>query len=161
MKACWLLSAVLVCCGSAQALSGVVTHVSDGDTLWVRPDVGEPVKVRLQGIDAPERCQPWGAQARAALAARVLHQAVHVRTRAHDQYARVVGSLELNGEDIGAWMVREGHAWSDHYRRSPGPYAELERQARTARRGLFGQPAVQPRVFRKSHGPCDLALTRH
>ncbi|MBC7956504.1 MAG: thermonuclease family protein [Cytophagales bacterium] len=159
MRALWLLCALLLCSAGAQALSGVVTRVSDGDTLWVRPEGGKPVKVRLHGIDAPERCQPWGSQARAALAARVLHRPVHVRTRAHDNYHRTVGSLELNGEDIAAWMVREGHAWSDPYRRSRGPYAAQEQQARAARRGLFGQPAVEPRVFRKSHGPCAAPLT--
>ena len=67
------------CAGAAQALSGVVTRVTDGDTVWVRPDEPKrkPVKLRLVGIDAPERCQAWGAQATAALAAQVLHR--HVR----------------------------------------------------------------------------------
>ena len=158
MKRLWVLL-VLALCGGAQAMSGVVTHVSDGDTLWVRPEGGRPVKVRLQGIDAPERCQPWGTQAQAALASRVLHRQVQVRTRAHDDYHRAIGTLELNGEDIAAWMVREGHAWSYRYRRSLGPYAEQEQQARAARRGLFARPAVEPRAFRKSHGPCSAPLT--
>lgn len=157
MRALWLLGALLLASGGAQALSGVVTRVADGDTLWVRPEGGKPVKLRLQGIDAPERCQAWGEQARAALAARVLHQHVQVRTRAYDDYKRAIGNLELNGEDIGAWMVREGHAWSYRYRRSPGPYAEQEQQARAARRGLFAEPAaMEPRAFRKSNGPCSL-----
>jgi micrococcal nuclease len=160
VRAWWLLCALIVCSGSAEALSGVVTHVSDGDTIWVRPEGGKPVKVRLQGIDAPERCQAWGAQSRAALASRVLHRPVRVQTKARDSYDRIVGSLELNGEDIGAWMVREGHAWSDHYRRRAGPYAQQEREARAARRGLFAQAAMEPRVFRKSHGPCEAPLTR-
>lgn len=150
----------LLLCGSAQALSGVVTRVADGDTLWVRPAQGKPVKVRLMGIDAPEHCQPWGLQAQAALASRVLNQPVRVRTRAYDDYHRAVGKLELRGEDVAAWMVRNGHAWSYRYRRDLGPYAEQERQARAARLGLFAAPAVEPRAFRKSHGPCDAPLTR-
>ncbi len=152
---CWGWS-LLLCCSGAHALSGVVTRVADGDTLWVRPAGGKPVKVRLQGIDAPEHCQHWGEQARAALASRVLHRQVAVHTRAHDDYQRAIARVELNGEDVAAWMVREGHAWSYRYRRSPGPYAGQERRARAARRGLFGQPAaVEPRVFRKTHGPCE------
>jgi micrococcal nuclease len=154
MKALMWLLCGLLCAGGAQAFSGVVTHVTDGDTVWVRPEGGRPVKLRLQGIDAPERCQPWGPQAQAALASRVLHQQVQVHARARDDYQRTVGSLQLHGEDIGAWMVREGHAWSNHYRRSLGPYAEQERQARAQRRGLFAAPAIEPRVFRKTHGPC-------
>ncbi len=154
MRVFGLWVVLLLCSGGAQALSGVVTRVADGDTLWVRPAGGKPVKVRLQGIDAPERCQAWGEQARAALAARVLHQQVQVRTKAYDDYQRAIAQVELHGEDVAAWMVREGHAWSYRYRRSPGPYAEQEQQARAARRGLFAQPAVEPRVFRKTHGPC-------
>jgi micrococcal nuclease len=138
------------------ALIGVVTRVSDGDTIWVRPDGGgKPVKVRVQGIDAPERCQAWGQQATAALSSRVLKRQVQVATRAYDDYQRAIGSLELDGEDIGAWMVSEGHAWSYRYRRSLGPYATQEQQARAARRGLFASAAIEPRVFRQQHGPCN------
>jgi len=151
--------AALLACGSAQALSGVVTHVTDGDTIWVRPEGAKPVKVRLLGLDAPEHCQAWGLQAQAALASRVLNQTVRVRTRAYDDYHRAVGKLELRGEDIAAWMVLNGHAWSYRYRGSPGPYAEQERQARVARRGLFAAAAVEPRAFRKLHGPCSAPLT--
>jgi micrococcal nuclease len=152
---------LLALCGSAHALSGVVTRVTDGDTLWVQPaEGGRPVKVRLQGIDAPERCQPWGPQAQAALASRVLRQRVQIRTRAYDDYQRAIGHLELHGEDIAAWMVREGHAWSARFHKSPGPYAAQERQARAAGRGLFASPAVEPRVFRKTHGSCSAPLTR-
>jgi hypothetical protein len=54
-------------------------HVSDGDTVWVQPlQGGEAYKVRLQGIDAPEICQPWGPQARAALHAVLQGQVVEV-----------------------------------------------------------------------------------
>ena len=154
MRALCLCLALLLGSGTAQALSGVVIRVTDGDTLWVRPAGGKPVKVRLQGIDAPERCQPWGEQARAALASRVLHQQVNVRTRAHDDYQRAIALVTLHGDDVAAWLVREGHAWSYRYRRSLGPYAQQEQQARAARRGLFAQAAVEPRVFRKTHGPC-------
>jgi endonuclease YncB( thermonuclease family) len=144
---------------AAPAVEGVVTHVSDGDTGWVRPDGrrARPVKVRLIGIDAPERCQAWGAQATAALQRRVLHQHVVVPTRGHDDYGRTLGGLRLaDGEDISAWMVAQGHAWNYRSRRHGGPYAALEQRARSARRGLFANTAaLPPRRFRQSHGPCD------
>ncbi len=154
----WLLALAgcLALCGAAQAFEGVVTRVSDGDTLWVRPDGAKrAVKVRLEGIDAPERCQAWGAQAQVALASRVLNQRVHVRANGRDDYNRILGSLERGGEDITAWMVREGHAWNYRSRRSPGPYASQEQEARALRRGLFADSApVEPRVFRHTRGPC-------
>jgi len=141
---------------------GVVTRVSDGDTVWVRldPAPGAPrrarVKVRLVGLDAPERCQAHGDAAQAALAARVLHRHVSVRRRATDDYGRALGTLWLDGADVGAALVAEGHAWSAAYRGNPGPYAEEERRARAAGRGLFAAAApLPPREFRRLHGPCD------
>jgi micrococcal nuclease len=145
---------------SAQALSGTVTLVIDGDTLWVRPDAGhgdptKPRAFRLRGIDAPEICQPWGPQAKAALESRVLHRHVQLHTDATDDYRRSVATLQVEGEDIGAWMVGQGHAWNSTFRRNPGSYAALEHSARSARRGLFAQvDALEPRQFRKAHGPC-------
>ena len=143
----------------AQALTGIVTHVSDGDTVWVRRDDAprrKPVKLRLAGIDAPERCQPWGAEASAALTQRVLHRHVEVPTRAVDNYGRLLGGLYLDdGGDVAAWMVANGHAWSARWHRRPGPYAVQEQAARSRRAGLFGDAAaIEPWVFRKAHGPC-------
>ena len=157
-----LIATVLVVAAPVQAsdFSGVVTRVSDGDTLWIRPD-GErrrPVKLRLQGIDAPERCQAWGEQSTAALSARVLGQRVEVHSRARDDHGRLLVDLRLQrgGADIGAWMVGQGHAWSYRFRHHPGPYANQEAQARAASRGLFKDPNAEPPAqFRKRHGPCE------
>lgn len=139
----------------------IVTHVSDGDTVWI--DVGRVsgegptgrLKVRIEGIDAPESCQAWGTQAGEALRERVLGRAVQVQLRRQDVYARWLGRLYQDGEDIGAWMVAHGHAWSYRYRQGVGPYETQERQARAATRGLFSQPEpMPPAVFRQLHGPC-------
>jgi micrococcal nuclease len=139
---------------ASNTLQGVVSHVTDGDTIWVRPAVGAPVKVRLQGVDAPEICQPFGAQAREALSARVLLRFVQVSTRARDVYQRSIGRVNLQGQDVGAWLVAGGYAWSTRYGRREGPYASEEAQARQARRGLWAGSAVEPRLFRKRHGAC-------
>lgn len=140
---------------------GVVTYVVDGDTVHVRPDDGgKPVSIRLDGIDAPEICQPGGVASRDALAQRVLGQHVAVQGRHQDDYGRLLARIVLNDEDIGQWMVAQGLAWSYHYRRSTGPYALQEGRAQAARRGIFSPvhaaPAVYPRVFRKQHGSCYL-----
>ena len=140
----------------AATFRGVVTHVTDGDSLWVRPvSGGSPREVRMQGIDAPEICQPFGDQSRSALAARVLHRQVTVNSRARDSYRRVLGHVSLGGEDLGGWMVGRGHAWSYRFRGKAGPYQALEVQARRARLGLWNSAdAVEPRLFRKQHGRC-------
>lgn len=146
-----------------KTVSGVVTKVSDGDTLWVRPDQcaekegGEcpPIKLRMQGMDAPEVCQDMGEQSAAALRSRVLNQKVTVSLASQDRYGRELGRVWLNGDDVGAWMVRQGWAWSYRYKHNAGPYAEQEQEARHAQKGLFVDPAaMEPRAFRQSHGPC-------
>ena len=138
------------------AQPGVVTRVVDGDTVWVAASAdGELLKLRLQGIDAPEICQPGGTEARQALKRRVLGQRVMVVFAAHDQYGRTIGTLHLQGEDMGRWMVAQGHAWAYTYRHKKGPYADELAQAQLARRGVFSvHTAEEPRLFRKSHGSC-------
>lgn len=137
-------------------MEGVVTRVSDGDTVWLRPvDGGRPRKLRVQGIDAPERCQAWGREAQAQLSALVLGRRLQVDEGPVDVHGRRLVRLMRGDLDVGAWMVREGHAWSHRYRGDPGPYADEERAARAQRRGLFQQAtAMEPREFRRTHGPC-------
>ena len=134
----------------------MVTHVTDGDTLWVRPSgqTGD-VELRLLNLDAPEGCQRHGPLAKKALTQRLLHQTVSVRTHGVDDYQRSLAQVRHHGKDVGAWLVREGHAWSSSYRGKAGPYEAIEQEARQARRGLWAYPdAEEPRAFRRTHGRC-------
>lgn len=142
--------------GAVWAETGKVTRVTDGDTLWVRlAEGGKPVRVRIDGIDAPEICQAGGRAARVALASRVASRTVTLVIRRHDDYGRAVASVHVGGEDIAGWMVGRGHAWSYHYGREGGPYLKLQGQAQAAGKGLFADPhALAPRLFRKLHGSC-------
>lgn len=137
------------------ALQGTVTRVVDGDSLWVTPAAGAAVEVRVQGIDAPEICQTWGPESRAALREMLQGKAVTVTGSARDAYGRLVATVRLEGVDAGLRQVEEGHAWSLRYKWDQGPYVKHERMAKALRRGLHGDPgAVPPRDFRASHGPC-------
>ena len=144
------------------AWMGTVSYVVDGDTIRVRPlGGGKPVSVRLEGIDAPEICQPGGPASRDALKRRVLRQKVSVLGRRHDTYGRMLAPVNFEGQDLGEWMVSKGQAWSYRYRNSVGPYILQERRARAAGLGLFSQSSaiaavspVEPRKFRKDHGSC-------
>ena len=154
-----ILVATLLIATSAHSTlgyGGKVSHVSDGDTLWVAPDAGGPArKLRLDGIDAPEICQPHGEASRQALARLALNRRVEVRVRRQDDYGRELAHVKVDRQDLGALMVREGQAWSYRWRNHPGPYATEEAAARQAHRGLFaaGRPEL-PRDFRQRHGPC-------
>ncbi len=141
-------------------LSGQVSRIVDGDTLWLKtaPDA-EPVVVRIEGIDAPERCQAGGADATQALTKLALNRNVSVRIVARDEHARIVGKVFDGTVDVGDRMVRDGHAWSARFKYDRGPYVAEERMAIALKRGLHGEGgAVMPRDFRQRHGPCEGAL---
>lgn len=141
-----------------------VVHVTDGDSLWARPVAGgRRVKLRLEGIDAPEICQTYGRQAREALQQLVLNQAVTVQVRAHDRWGRGIARVRRasDGADVAERLAAAGWAWSDDWGWRTGPYAAQAEQARRERRGLFAQAGAQrPRDFRKAHGPCSAAGRR-
>ena len=154
----WALLLPLASAG-LQAQTGVVSRVVDGDTVWVKTAAGrKPLKVRIAGIDAPEICQPGGLVSRDALRSRLLGQTVKVAqssSRRRDDFGRLLASIDLQGEDLGRWMVSNGHAWSYRFRHDPGPYAAEQERAQAAGRGLFAQTDPQnPRQFRQQHGPC-------
>ena len=144
---------------------GVVTHITDGDTLRVRP-IGfalgsnskpDTVRIRIDGIDAPESCQLYGTQSAAALKKRLLSKQVTVTSKRFDDYGRDVAKVTIDNIDVGGWMVQNGHAWSYHYRFSKGPYGAEEKAAERDRLGLFADAsAVEPKVFRREHGSCYL-----
>ena len=167
MKHGWLGlgMALMTVCASAQeaprqddVYSARVSRVFDGDTVWVKPLAGGRYrKLRLEGIDAPEICQRGGEASRDVLAQRVLNQVVEVRVRAQDDYGRGVARIVHQGDDVAAWMVSAGQAWSYRWRSSPGPFAEEEAAARERRRGVFKETSAElPRDFRKRHGPCPM-----
>lgn len=140
----------------AAKLSGRVVHVSDGDTITVL-DAGQVQhKVRLAGIDAPERSQSFGERSRESLAEQVAGNTVVVDTDKKDRYGRTVGKILLNGQDINLEQVRRGMAW--HYKayereqsaEDRRAYAEAEDEARRTRVGLWqdAEP-VPPWEFRR------------
>lgn len=158
-KMSWRLIAILMIAVSPYAVwayGAKVTKVSDGDTLWVQADSGGPPhKLRLLGLDAPELCQSGGSASRQALQALLQRSRVDVQVQFHDQYGRGLARVTVNGQDVGAQMVRAGQAWSARWHSSLGPYAQEEAQAKQLRRGLFSAPQPElPRTFRKRHGPC-------
>jgi endonuclease YncB( thermonuclease family) len=142
-------------------LVGTVSRVVDGDTFWLRvADSADPVVVRIEGIDAPESCQPHGAQATAALTEKVLNRQVTVKTVARDEHGRVIGKVTDGTVDVGDRLVRDGNAWSTRYKFDRGPYVAEERMALALKRGLHADGgAIQPRDFRQRNGPCAGAVS--
>ena len=156
---CWLVGfcAVWLVVPAHALQTAWVSWVMDGDTVLLVPEgEREPVRLRIQGMDAPESCQPGGERSRNALIDRVLRKTGQVASHGVDSYGRQLGKLWVGNEDVGADMVRAGWAWAYSFRTGRGPYAALQREAQRERRGLFAarETAMSPSVFRQFHGSC-------
>jgi hypothetical protein len=120
----------------------------DGDTIGVLHG-GSMVRVRLHGIDAPEREQDFSRKASEALGGRVFTKTVSVRKTDTDKHGRTVGIVFIDGEDVNRWLLDNGWAW--HFKKydSNPEYAEAEEAARTKKAGIWaGVNIVAPWDFR-------------
>jgi endonuclease YncB( thermonuclease family) len=136
-------------------LQGVVTHVSDGDTVRFTPAGQVAIVVRLANIDAPEICQAWGPEARRALSDLALNKPATLRPKGRDNYGRTVGVLVVGDVDVAQSLVEGGHAWSLRGRNDTGPLVKQERMAKALNRGMHERgAAVRPADFRRVQGPC-------
>jgi micrococcal nuclease len=127
----------------SESITGVVARVIDGDTIHVLAKDKTTVKVRLEGIDAPETGQPFGTKARQALAAKILGKTVIVETKGNDKYGRTLGVVSLDGRNINLEMVSEGWAWHFKKYSKDAALANAENEARAKRAGLWADAKPQ------------------
>jgi len=143
---CLLASAAPAC---AAELRGKVVKVRDGDSVDVLFG-RKTVKLRLFGVDCPERGQPFSARAKALTAELAGNRDVTVRIVDRDRYGRIVGEVILTGgRRLSHALLEAGLAW--HYKRyaNDPELARLEAAARAARRGLWSEPhPVPPWTYR-------------
>jgi len=147
-------AAMLVLClvlqAQAETLLGKVIHVQDGDSITVLDDTRTQHKIRLTGIDAPERRQAFGSVAKESLAEQVAGQSVAVEWDKVDRYGRKVGKVLLGGLDSNLVQVKRGLAWHyKQYQREQSPtdrqsYAAAEAEAREAKLGLWRDAEPMP-----------------
>ncbi|MEY2619149.1 MAG: Thermonuclease precursor [Pseudomonadota bacterium] len=150
------LAALAIAGAAADTLAGRVVGVSDGDTVTVLDANKRTHKIRLLGIDSPEKKQPFGERAKQSLSDLVYDKQVSVEGGKQDRYGRALGKIVLDGQDINLEQVRRGMAWHyKQYARDQSPqdrmaYAEAETAARQQRVGLWqdAQP-VPPWSFRR------------
>ena len=149
ISACAACCLWLVACIAAEPVVGdqvraAVLWVGDGDSLRARI-AGRERDLRLWGIDAPEKDQPGADAARDALRDLAAGRILTAEVVAVDDYDRLVVRLHRpGGAELNLALLAAGHAW--WYRRYAGghqPYAEAERRARAARRGLWAGPAPE------------------
>jgi endonuclease YncB( thermonuclease family) len=146
-----------VCTASAsKILQGKVVSVADGDTITVLDAEKNQHKIRLQGIDAPEKAQAFGAKSKQALYEMVHGKTVQVSFEKSDKYGRILGKVLLDGQDICHQQIKAGLAW--HYKKYQNQqplvdreaYSASETAAKNEKLGLWSDPRpVAPWDFRK------------
>lgn len=102
---------VLATPAPAETLEGKVVGIVDGGTIDILDSSKKQHRIRYDGIDAPERGQPFGAKAKSMLGDLVFGKNVRVELEGKDRYDRDVGRIFLDGRDVGLAMLEAGMAW--------------------------------------------------
>lgn len=125
---------------AGKLLSGKAVGISDGDTFKLLMEGNQTVRVRLHGIDAPEKRQDYGTQARQSLSNLIFSKDVEVIQKSKDRYGRIVGIAFADGVNVNEELLREGMVW--HYKEydKNETWSALENQAREQKQGLWSQP---------------------
>lgn len=150
MKLIWLVCFLISLSCHAGVVEGRVVGIADGDTITVLDDTNTLHKIRLAGIDAPEKKQPFGNRSKESLSDLVFAKTVIVVTDKRDKYGREVGKVLVDGLDANLVQVQRGMAW--HYkayeREQPTVdrmvYVDAENEARAGRRGLWADVGPMP-----------------
>lgn len=127
----------------AQSLTGKVVSIADGDTLTILADGQYQYRIRLSEIDAPESGQPFGRSSRKMLSDLAFGKLVTVRVVDVDRFGRSVGRVRAGSVDVNAQMVKQGGAWAFRQYQSDQRFQLWEKEARAAKRGLWGLQSDQ------------------
>ena len=141
-------------------LTGNVVGVPDGDAIELQTADKKKFSIRLNGIDAPEKEQPFGTQSQEALAALVAEKTVRVVTQGEDRSGQVIGDVYFKGEksatddseiDLNAYLVAKGFAWHFvRYAPDNQKLASSEKLAREQKLGLWSEAdPIAPWEWRK------------
>ena len=140
----------------AKTLEGLVVGVADGDTITVLDQQKNTYKIRLQGIDAPEKKQAFGEKSKQSLHSLVHSKKVRIEYDKEDKYGRIVGKVTVGDLDICLQQLTLGLAW--HYKKyqneqsasDQAVYSDTELKSKTLKLGLWGDDApMPPWEFRK------------
>ena len=147
------LAILLLLCSplAAGELRGKVVSIADGDTITILDAEKVQHKIRLDGIDAPEKGQAFGTKSREALGRKVHERDVRIEWEKRDRYQRIIGKVYVDSRLINREMVSEGMAWR-YVKYSKDPeLIRAETEAREAKRGLWADKSpVAPWEWRKT-----------
>ena len=134
----------------AETVSGRVISVADGDTLTLLDAHHVQHKIRLSGIDAPEKRQDFGFRAKSSLAAMAAGRLAVADCRKQDRYRRSICVVRVDGKDVGFEQIRQGMAWwyrqyaKDQSSQERVAYERAEAHASEQRIGLWREKQPTP-----------------
>ena len=144
-----------------QILTGKVVSIHDGDSITVLDAHKVQHKIRLHGIDAPERRQAFGKKSKQALGEKLHEKQARIEWSMLDQYDRKIGVVFVGDRNINREMVAEGWAWHFVKYSSAKELTEAEERARVNRVGLWADAKpVAPWEFRRSLDIAETALEK-
>lgn len=121
----------------AATFQAKVIHIADGDTISVLTESYQQIKIRLNGIDCPEKAQAYGNKAKQFTNDLIHGEKVTIQAYGQDKYGRTIGDVILdNGRNLNQELVKAGYAW--WYRKYAPGNLELEKLEREAREGGLG-----------------------
>lgn len=120
----------------AEKFTGMVTRVIDGDTLIVRY-LEQHVSVQLEGVDAPDRGEPYARRSAQSLARLCSQRAARVESEGSDAFGRVLGEVMCNGVNVNEEQLRQGMARLAAPSGSRPGWRRLQLEARSAKRGIW------------------------
>jgi micrococcal nuclease len=136
---------------SPEVVVGEVVGVHDGDSLTLLTPERVQLKIRLEGIDAPELGQAFGNAAKKALSDLAFGRRVQVQVTGVDRYKRTLGVVFADRENVNLAMVRRGMAWRYDQYSKDAALLEAQNAAKGAKRGLWADASpVAPWAWRKS-----------
>jgi endonuclease YncB( thermonuclease family) len=129
-----------------------VVGVTDGDTITALTQLNDTVKIRIYGIDAPEKKQAFGSKSKEFLSSLVFGRTVAVRPMGHDIYGRTVGRVLVDGRDVGLTMCEYGFAWHYYvYAKKDTELRDAQSKAKQQQLGLWqDEKPIPPWLFRKT-----------
>ncbi len=134
----------------AGTLTGRIIGITDGDTLTLLDADHIPHKIRIAGIDAPEKRQPFGEKTKTNLSALAYNRQAQADCRKIDRYRRQICVVYVNGRDVGLEQIKAGTAWwyrqyaREQTKQERIAYEHAEFLAKLHRHGLWNSKNPTP-----------------
>jgi micrococcal nuclease len=148
MRLCFIALLFVSYSVSAQ-LKGKVVSIADGDTFTLLVN-NKQIKIRLHGIDCPEKSQDFGNVAKQFLSNSIFGKMISVKEMDIDRYGRTIGMVTIDNKNVNEELLKAGLAWHyKHYDKNP-KWTKLEDDARREKKGLWIHPnPIPPWDYRK------------